>query len=142
MPAWAGPREAWQNLYNVLQTFRGQWPARGWSWDSRLFCASSSFSTENEQRARAAVLGSFTVQWSSSSIGKAPTQLRELAERSGGIRSGQLLVATAAQGMPIAFGLWWPWGDGEMISMRVGLVDIDPGAEPYSKLRDIFGVTL
>lgn len=142
MPAWAGPREAWQNLYAALTNFKSAWPSRGWSWDSRLFCATSSFAVAVEPRARSAVAAAFPAEWSSLTIARAPVPLRDVADRSGGLRAGQLLVATAPQGMPVAFGLWWPWGDGEMISMRVGLVEIDPGAEPYSKVRDIFGVAL
>ena len=41
----------------------------------------------------------------------------------------------------LAYGLWWPWGDGVTISLRIGL-DIGVMDEPYPRFREVFGVQI
>ena len=57
------------------------------------------------------------------------------------MRQGQLILAAGPFAGLHAFGLWWPWGDNETISLRVGLCDVDPNREPYVRFRDVFGVS-
>jgi hypothetical protein len=132
-----------EQLFGALKRLRTGWPSRGWSWDSRMTCITSTFTTEFETKARAAIAEALTIEWTSSSVSKAPTFLREYVDRYGGLRSSQILFSSGAMGGSlVAFGLWWPWGDGDTISMRVGFADVDPGREPYQRLREIFGVQL
>jgi hypothetical protein len=42
----------------------------------------------------------------------------------------------------IAFGLWWPWGDGMTTSFRVGIDGLDWDDDPYPAVRDVFEVQL
>ena len=72
----------------------------------------------------------------------APTFLRELAQHTGGLRSGQSLFASAPIGRSHAYGLWWPWGDGMTTSLRIGLGGADASQEALQGLRDAFGVEL
>ncbi|MDB4996130.1 MAG: hypothetical protein JWM74_3562 [Myxococcaceae bacterium] len=129
-------------LFEGLKRLRANWPTKGWSWDTRLACVTSSFSTEFQDKARAAAGEALTIEWTPSTLAKAPTPLREIVDRSGGLRAGQLLLAGGVPGGKTAFGLWWPWGDGFTISCRVGLVGVDPEREPYPRFREVMGVTL
>jgi hypothetical protein len=132
-----------EQLFAALRRVRASWPARGWSWDSRMVCVTSSFSTEFETKARAAIAEALTVEWTSSSIGRAPPLLRDYVDRYGGLRHGQVLFSSGnTAGSLSAFGLWWPWGDGGTISMRIGFPDVDPARDAYVRVRDIFGVQL
>jgi hypothetical protein len=134
---------AHEQLFVALKRLRTGWPSRGWSWDSRMTCITSSFSTEFETKARAAIAEALTSEWASSAISKAPAVLREYVDRYGGLRVSQLLFSSGTLGGSlVAFGLWWPWGDGGTVSMRVGFADVDPGREPYLRMREIFGVQL
>jgi len=133
--------DAWQPTFDGLDRLKAKWPTRGWSWDSRLSCLTSSFTTEVEKQARAAVGEVFAQEWTSTSLARAPQPLKDIADRSGGVRAGQILLATTPAAGLVVFGLWWPWGDAETISLRIGLVDIDPAKEPYQKLRDTFNVS-
>ena len=54
-----------------------------------------------------------------------------------GEAAGQL--ANAGGGL---YGLWWPWGGGEKITLRIGLLDLDAAADPFPRARALFGVTL
>jgi hypothetical protein len=132
----------WQPVLDGLKKLKTQWPARGWSWDSRLICITSSFHNDHAQKARAAALEVLGSEWTAATLANAPPRVREFIERTGGLRSGQFVVATAPVGGLVAFGLWWPWNDNDTISFRMGFLDVDANEEPYPTLRDMFGVTL
>jgi hypothetical protein len=124
-----------------MKELRASWPSRGWSWDSRLSCVSSSFNCELDTNARAAA-SSLVTEWTSATIQKAPAHLRELADRTGGLRAGQRLLTSTAIGASFVYGLWWPWGDGMTTSMRIGLGGPDATSDALQRLRDAFGVQL
>jgi hypothetical protein len=136
-----GWNDAWQPLFDGLGRMKSSWPTRGWSWDPRLLCVTSSFTVEQEPQARKATQISLQNEWSSSTIARGPQQLRDVVERAGGIRQGQIVLSTGPVNGLLVYGLWWPWGDAETISLRVGLADVDPNREPYLRFRDVFGVT-
>jgi hypothetical protein len=125
-----------------MKQLRASWPARGWSWDGRLNCVTSSFSAEFEAKARAAAAPVLGQEWTAASIGRAMPALREVADRSGGLRAGQLILTSVAVGTSFAYGLWWPWGDGMTTSLRIGLSGPDASNDAMQRLRDVFGVEL
>ena len=135
-------RTPWEQLFTSLRKLRTAWPARGWSWDSRLGCISSSFGSEFEDQARSAASEAFPNAWTPSTVSKASTTLRDVVEKSGGLRSGQLLLSGRPVGRVTPYGLWWPWQTGLMISLRVGLTLVDWNEEPFPELRDLFAVTM
>lgn len=136
-----GWNDAWQSLFDSLGLMKASWPTRGWSWDPRLLCITSSFTVEQEPAARAATRIALQNEWTSATLLRAPQALRDVVERAGGIRQGQIALSTGPVNGLLAYGLWWPWGDGETVSLRVGLADVDPNREPYIRFRDVFGVT-
>jgi hypothetical protein len=142
MPTEHTPVDPWAAVLASLKEVRAAWPTRGWSWDARLSCIASSFSAELEPQARAAAGRALTREWTPSTLGKAPAPLRELAERAGGLREGQILLATAPAGAAFAYALWWPWGDGMTVSARVGLGGLNVKQAILERLRETFGVQL
>jgi len=142
MPTGAFAGDAWSGLLRALKEVKTAWPTRGWSWDGRLSCVSSSFATELDGKARAAAQIALPNEWTSTTVSRAPPPLRELVERSGGLRPGQMLLAGAGGGASFAYGLWWPWGDGMTTSLRVGLGGPDATSDAFHRLREAFGVEL
>jgi len=136
-----GWNDAWQPVFEALGRMKAGWPTRGWSWDPRLLCCTSSFTTEQEPQAKKATTLALQQEWNAATIARGPQQLRDVVERSGGIRQGQLALSTGPVNNLLVYGLWWPWGDGETVSLRVGLADVDPNREPYLRFRDVFGVS-
>jgi hypothetical protein len=134
------PAEPWQPLLDRLTKLRAAWPGGGWGWDARFKCVSASFGKEIVIRVRDAMSGVLTTEWSSTNIDKAPGDVRALSTKYGGVRTGQFLFS----GEPVAgmflFGLWWPWGDGATISLRVGVANSDRPVELFPKVRAVFGV--
>jgi hypothetical protein len=132
--------DTWSLLFNALKEVRASWPSRGWSWDTRLTCVTSSFNVEVEQKARAAVAAALTSEWTAVTIQSAPQGLRDLAERTGGLRSGQLIFASPAVAGIFGYGLWWPWGDSITTSLRIGLAGPNAREDAFRRLRDVFNV--
>ncbi|HEX4512991.1 MAG TPA: hypothetical protein VH054_05625 [Polyangiaceae bacterium] len=133
---------AWKPLLDRFQKLKTTWPARAWSWDSRLVCVTSSFAVELESKARAAALEALSLEYTAATLARASSDLRRVSERTGGLRMGQLLLTTRDPTPVIAFGLWWPWGDGMTTSFRVGIDGLDWDDDPYPTVRDIFEVQL
>lgn len=131
--------DPWQELFEGLERLKTKWPAQDWTYDRRLKCVASSIPISLEAAARAAMTEILQTSWSAQTLAEAPENVRKLAEGCGGVRSSQLLFWGGSSG-PGAFGLWWPWGDGTTVSLRIGLHDVDLPKERYPKLRDIFGI--
>ncbi len=115
---------------------------RGWSWDGRLECIASSFGAKYEQQARGALTEAFPHVWNHLTLARAPARIQLLAEATGGVRAGQAILATDTSVGYTGYGLWWPWGDGISISMRMGLLDLNPAREPYPSFFQLFHVEL
>jgi hypothetical protein len=140
MPTGSVAGDAWSLLFGAMKELRSAWPSRGWSWDARLACVTSSFNVEFEAKARAAVVAALSTEWTSATIQRASPALRDLAERTGGLRAGQFIFSSATVGPNFAYGLWWPWGDAMTTSLRVGLGGSGWREDAFQRLRDVFGV--
>ena len=128
-------------LFTLLGKFRAQWPKRGWSWDNRLSCVASAFGVELADESRAALPVAFPHKWNHRTLSKAPPIVQQIADRTGGVRQDQLIVATNPVGGSIAYGLWWPWGDDTTISLRIGVAGGSVMALE-EQLRETFGARL
>ena len=135
-------RDSWSLIFASLKDVRTAWPSRGWSWDSRFSCVTSSFNTEVKTKARAAAGIALGNEWTAQTIHKAPIPVRDLAQRTGDLRSGQLILASNTVGAAFAYGLWWPWGDEITTSVRIGLDGIHVSADTFDRFRDVFSVEL
>jgi hypothetical protein len=142
MPVDPAGSEPWTSLFRSMKDLKAAWPSRGWSWDQRLTCVTSSFADEVEARARVAASVAFPTEWLPSTLSKAPPLVRELVERAGGIRAGQRVLASPVVGVAFLYCLWWPWGDGMTTSVRIGLGSANPSQDAQQRLRDSFGVEL
>lgn len=132
--------EVWEAVFGGLARLREQWPAQDWTYDRRLRCVSSSIPMSDEPAARAAIALALPVTYTADSLAAAPQGVRTLAEGCGGVRASQQLLWGGAPDGPGAFGLWWPWGDGTTVSLRIGLHNLDLPKVRYPRLRDLFGI--
>src|SRR4029078_7958928 len=100
----------------------------------------SSIPLAREAEARAAMAGVLPTSVSVDTLASASESVRGLVEKCGGLRAAQLLFWGGGDDAPGAFGLWWPWGDGTTVSLRIGLHDVDVPKERYPRLRDVLGI--
>ena len=94
-----------------------------WKWDSRFGTALAEFSIDNEGKVRELLGSHLGVSWNSSNISEAPESLQMIAGRLGGLRAGQMLFAPDSNKDDFIFGVWWPWGNGSTVSIRVAPYD-------------------
>ncbi len=121
-----------------LRRLGRSWPNRGWTWDERSGCVASSFAGSNQGSYESVLSQVFEAHWDHRTISKAPAVVARVAERTGGIRSGQRIFAPAECGNVFPFALWWPWGDDTTVSVRVSLAPDTPSSRAI--VREAFGV--
>ena len=136
----ANPSEVWDPIFAALERLRSQWPAPDWMYDRRLKCVASSIPLAREADARAAMAEVLPASFSVETLPGAPEGVKALVEKCGGLRAAQLLFWGGPDDAAGVFGLWWPWGDGTTVSLRIGLHDVDIPKERYPRLRDVFGI--
>ena len=128
----------WQPLLDSLTRLRDSWPAPPWEWDARFSTVASSFAIEQEPMVRTSARLAFPRGWTAKSLETAPAPYRALAERTG-LRSNQRLLGGDELSSPGLFGLWWPWGGGDRITLRIGILDLTGTADPLPQIRELFG---
>ena len=93
-----------------------------WEWDGYIGAFLATFAIDRAGRIEAICDKYFMSQWDRESLPKAPPSVRAVAETFRGLRTDQKLLMTRPDQFLMAFGAWWPWGDGRTISLRIGLV--------------------
>jgi hypothetical protein len=136
----ANPQEAWEAIFGALERLKGRWPSPDWTYDRRLKCVVSSVPLAREAEARAAIAAVLPWSFTVATLPTASEGVRDLVEKCGGLRAAQEVFWGGGDAAPGAFGLWWPWGDGTTVSLRIGLHDVDVPKERYPRLRDVFGI--
>ena len=126
-----------QLLLERLTLLRDSWPNPPWSWDGRFQTVAASFSKEQEPKARASAMHAFPRGWTAKSLETAPPEMQAIANKTGGLRSGQRLLAGDEMFAPQLFGLWWPWGGGDTITLRIGVTD----PAQLTAIRELFGIS-
>jgi hypothetical protein len=108
-----------------------------WEWDDRFQAALSSFPRNHRSKIHAVLEESFGAGWDATSIRGAAPAVVQIAESFGGLWPGQELFVSAANRAVATCACWWPWGDGETISVRIALVtDSAPAAKRPALLAE------
>ena len=121
----------------ALSALRTEWPTKEWSWDNRMSVVTSAVSGPHIDAARAVVEKALPQVFDGTNLVSAPDTLRQIITATGGLRGSQLAFADGN-----AFGLWWPWGGGGTVSLRVGLIGAAKDEALATRLRDLFAVSL
>jgi hypothetical protein len=125
------------NVLDALGVLVAEWPKPPWSWDGRFGMVSCAVSGADIELARAVAVRALPHSFDATSLASAPAALRTLVDGCGGLRGNQLVFCDDASA-PTAVGLWWPWGGGGTVSLRVGL--LDSSDESAKALRARFNV--
>ena len=115
-----------------------------WKWDSYFDSVLAEFDVEDKDSIRAVLERFLGSTWDRSNIGKASHIVQMVNSSYGGLRSGQLLFTSDPNRDEIIFGAWWPWGNGETISIRIApysmkVSDSEKG-EQIKRFKDLFGI--
>ena len=91
-----------------------------WQEDDRFQAVVSVFKREKAEQVLAIVEKAFLTKWTYADLKKAPARVKEIAKSLGGLRAGQMLFSSDPDCAPILFAAWWPWGNNNYISIRIG----------------------
>ena len=125
----------------LLAEFKG---VLSWKWDDRFDSFLAEFPAESKDEISAILERHLSRKWDKKTIRQAPDSLREDAGMFGDLRAEQLLFTTDPEGNLLIMAAWWPWGDGEVISVRIASPDphaeedTDEGSGFFAKLKGLF----
>ena len=95
---------------------------RPWEWDGRFGAVLLTYTKEEEGPVDAGVGAVFTSTVTSADVGGAPDNIKALIDDLGGLRAGQKIMHSDAAGEFVLYGVFWPWGGGGTISLRIGIL--------------------
>ena len=113
-----------------------------WEWDGRFSAALAVVKAPGHEPVLELLARLFPFAWDSTSVARAPEPVRAVAD-DWGLKAGQRLFTLDPGDDPLLFAAWWPWGNGNTFSVRVGCIADDEAAEkadPDAQLRRWFGL--
>ena len=109
-----------------------------WEWDDHFRAVLSPLRRSDASKAHSLLERSWGTGWSLDTIGAAAPAVLRVAEFFGGLRPGQELFVSAPGPAVGTCACWWPWGDGETISVRIALVtESVPGREQPALVSEL-----
>ena len=109
-----------------------------WSWDDYTDAMLSAYTATFSDEVLSWLADGFPERFTSETIGDAPAPARKIADAWGGLRSGQQLMLSHLDGLPLIAAALWPWGDGKTISLRLRLFNEPLTDELKSDRQDSF----
>jgi hypothetical protein len=110
---------------------------RPFTWDGGMGTALLTFESSDTDAVVAVVGRHLANEWNSDTIDDAPSVVSDLISGLGGLRPGQWVMHSEATG-PFLVAVFWPWGGGSPISLRVGVVG--GGDDADAKLKSWMGI--
>jgi hypothetical protein len=92
-----------------------------WCWDEVFGTALVVFDRGDLDLVYIPMTLEFEARWDMASIDKAPSHFSSYFNKVFGVMPGQKIFTAEDKDGLILFAVWWPWGDGAKISLRVGL---------------------
>lgn len=105
--------EVCKNLYALFQD------VLSWEWDDRFEAVLAKCCSENHGDVQKAVADHLKNIWDSSGTQTPPDNVLNVIGHFGGLMPGQLLFTSDPSKQFLLCCAWWPWKDGETISVRI-----------------------
>ena len=93
-----------------------------WCWDKEFNLALTVIDRQDEIMIELPLTLEFSRKWDFTTINDADPCIRDFFQTNFGVVPGQKVFTTDPVNDVILFAAWWPWGDDERISLRLGLV--------------------
>jgi len=104
------------------------------SWDEDFQVIRIVFDKTEKQPLLQMLMKEFPYQWDFNTIDTASDFIDNFINSIFGIIPGQVLFTSSETTPPILFAVWWPWGNEDYISLRVGFY---PNEKPYFSKNEI-----
>ena len=95
-----------------------------WRWDKEFNLALSVIDRQDEIMVELPLTLEFSHKWDFATINNADSAIRDYFQAGFGIVPGQKLFTMDPVNDVVLYAAWWPWGDDERISLRLGLVSV------------------
>jgi hypothetical protein len=96
----------------------------GWKWDQQRDMAMIILDKQDSDMVYFPLLREFRDRWNFST-GLPEMLIATLIDNEYGLLPGQTFFASQPIGSLVLFAAWWPWGDEDKITMRVGLFQLE-----------------
>ena len=106
-----------------------------WKQDSRFGTVLAEFPVVDKEKVGAILQPYLGAVWDSANISKAPDSVQTVAKLFGGLRADQVLMSSDPDKGVCLYGAWWPWGDGQTISLRITPYDTRLSALDMAELE-------
>ncbi len=90
-----------------------------WKWDSRFNALLAEFPIGKQEEIRTILERHHNLEWDQISIRSAPEKIKIATGDLGDLRANQLLFTSDPENDVFIFTAWWPWGNGEVVSVRI-----------------------
>ncbi len=100
----------------ILKDFEG---VLKWKWDDRFEALLTEFTLQVQEKVTNILKRHLHNTWDDKTIKKAPKIVKTGSKYFGNLREGQLLFTTEPENSDQILAVWWPWGDGQSVSVRI-----------------------
>ncbi|WDE07312.1 hypothetical protein SG34_010695 [Thalassomonas viridans] len=117
-----------------------------WQWEEQRQMLLSEFSKDKIDSTLTVLRENYSHEWDRKSIKKAPKDLKQqLGELATLYKEQKLFTQPAEADQPAAVAVWWPWGHGGTVSLRIKplaqsytLADIPGQSGWFARIRQLF----
>jgi hypothetical protein len=95
-----------------------------WKWDQKRKMAAVVLAEEDAEMVFYPLFKEFRNHWNFASIGEAAEAVNEYIHTEYGLMPGQVFFTSHMVCNLILGVAWWPWGNSDKVSMRVGIIPI------------------
>jgi hypothetical protein len=95
-----------------------------WQWDHQRDMARITLEKQDSELVYFPLLREFNDRWSFA-LSPPEALIARLLDAEYGLLPGQTFFASQPIGSLVLVAAWWPWGDEDKVSMRVGLLQLD-----------------
>lgn len=117
-----------------------------WQWDDRFRAALTQFDSDQKDDIQNTLHQHLALTWESGSLKGAPDSVKATIASVGGLQSGQMLLTSEVNSDEFVYCAWWPWGNGETISIRVApswlATSEDDQAQTVDLVKSWFGIAI
>ena len=111
-----------------------------WKWDKNFEALLAEFSVKDQEEISSILERHLSLKWDKDTFRKAPDIIKRNAGHLGDLHKGQMLFTSDSEENMLILAAWWPWGDGEVVSLRIASPDTEsPVSEKTGVLTRIKG---
>lgn len=113
-----------------------------WEWDGRFGAALTAIKIEDKLKILDIIKNHLGQQWDSKNIDSAPDNVITANAKYGGLMAGQLIFTQEPNADAFLMALWWPWANGQTISIRFVpvVVGSDDSEAAQTSVKNAFGI--